>query len=337
MKRRASMKDIANKVGVSIATVSYVLNGKEKENRVGTEMIKKIRQAAEELNYQPNQIARSLRMQSTKTIGLIVADIANPFFGQLARIIENEATNHGYTLIIGSSDEDYSKSESLINSLLNRQVDGFIIIPAEGSENQIKSLIRSNMPIVLADRYFPELNSSYVVLDNFTATFNATDYLIREGHNNITMIAYKSSLIHMIERIRGYAEAMSSHHLASNINVKEIRYDHLSEDMNKAFDSIDFTTKSNNALLFATSPLAVSGLFCIKKRGLNIPEDISFIGFDGGDTFDIYNPPLSFVEQPLEEMGKETFSVLLNIINGSTKITRIILSPKLVLRNSVSC
>ena len=110
MQRRVSMKDIADKVGVSIALVSYVLNGQEKEKRVGAEVVKKIREAAKELNYQPNQIARSLRTKTTKTIGLVVADIANPFFGQLARIIENEANNFGYTVIFGSSDEDESVS-----------------------------------------------------------------------------------------------------------------------------------------------------------------------------------------------------------------------------------
>ena len=103
-------------------------------------------QAAEDLNYQPNQIARSLRTGSTKTIGLIVADIANPFFGHLARIIEDEANNFGYTVVFGSSDEDDFKSEALVNTLLNRQVDGFIIVPAENTSNQMRNLIKKKFP-----------------------------------------------------------------------------------------------------------------------------------------------------------------------------------------------
>ncbi len=334
MQKRVSLKDIAQKVGVSIATVSYVLNGQEKEKRVGSEVIKKIRQVAEELNYQPNQIARSLRMQSTKTIGLIVADIANPFFGHLARIIENEAANHGFTMIIGSSDEDESKSESLINTLLNRQVDGFIIIPSKGSAKQIQTLIRKKVPIVLVDRYFPEINTSYIILDNYQAMFDATSHLICGGYRNIIMIAYESSLIHMKERIRGYTEAMASNNLTANICVKETRFDHGQKDMELVFNDLKITKEKRVALLFATNTLSISGLFSLQKRGLKIPEDVAFIGFDGGECFDIYMPPLSFVQQPLEEMGKESFNVLLNLINGSNKVTRIILSPLLVSRES---
>ena len=337
MQKRVSLKDIAQRVGVSIATVSYVINGQEKEKRVGAEVIRKIRQAAEELNYQPNQIARSLRMQSTKTIGLIVADIANPFFGHLARIIENEAAKHGFTIIIGSSDEADFKSESLINTLLNRQVDGFIIIPSEGSAKQIQSLLRKKVPVVLVDRYFPEINTSYIVLDNYQAMFDATSHLISEGYKDITLIAYESSLIHMKERIRGYLEAMDSNELKEKISLKEISFDRHQEDMEAVFEELDLKTMNKTALLFATNTLSISGLFCMQKHCLKIPKDIAFIGFDGGECFDIHSPPLSFVQQPLEEMGKESFNVLMNLINGSNKVTRIILSPVLVTRESSSC
>jgi LacI family transcriptional regulator len=334
MQKRVSLKDIANKVGVSIALVSYVINGQEKEKRVGAEVVKKIREAAKELNYQPNQIARSLRMKSTKTIGLIVADIANPFFGQLARIIENEATNFGYTMIFGSSDEDEFKSESLINTLLNRQVDGFIIVPTEGTIGQIRSLMETKIPFVLMDRYFPEINTSQVVLDNYRATYDATEHLITAGYRHITMFAYKLSLIHMKERIRGYSEAMAIHKLGDNIHLAEIRIDHYKEDIDKAFNEVIASKKNNKALVFATNALSVYGMYCIQKKSLKIPEDIAFIGFDGGESFDLFDPPLNYVQQPLEEMGKEAFNVLLSLINGSSKITQIMLSPSLIIRDS---
>lgn len=335
MQRRASLKDIANKVGVSVALVSYVINGQEKEKRVGAEVVKKIREAAEELNYQPNQIARSLRMKSTKTIGLIVADIANPFFGHLARIIENEASRHGYTVIFGSSDEDQFKSESLINTLLNRQVDGFIIVPTEGTIGQIRELASKKIPFVLVDRYFPEVNASHVILDNYRATYDTTVQLIKEGYRNISLFAYELNLIHMKERIRGYREAMQDHKLAENLNLIEIRPEHYREDIGKAMDEITATQKKNKALIFATNALSIYGLYCVKKKSLKIPGDIAFFGFDGGESFDLFEPPLSFVQQPLEDMGKESFNVLLNLINGSNKITQVMLSPSLILRDSV--
>jgi LacI family transcriptional regulator len=334
MQKRVSLKDIASKVGVSIALVSYVMNGQEKEKRVGAEIVKKIRQAAEELNYQPNQIARSLRMGSTKTIGLIVADIANPFFAHLARIIENEANNFGFTVVFGSSDEDEFKSESLINTLLNRQVDGFIIVPTEGTSVQIRNLNRKKIPLVLVDRYFPDINASHIVLDNFQSTFDAVSHLKEKGYKQILMVAYKSSLIHMKERVRGYTEAMITFNMADNICVKEIRYDHSLKDMENMFNDLLIENKKVDAIIFATNALSVSGLYCAQKNNLIIPDDVAFIGFDGGDCFDLYQPPLTYVKQPLEEMGKEAFRILLDLINRSSKTSHIMLKSELIVRES---
>ncbi len=334
MNKRVSLKDIANKVGVSIALVSYVMNGLEKEKRVGNEVVARIRQAAEELNYQPNQIARSLRMGSTKTIGLIVADIANPFFAHLARIIEDEATNFGYTVIIGSSDEDEFKSESLINTLINRQVDGFIIVPTEGTSGQIRNLQKKKIPLVLIDRFFPEINASHIVLDNYQATYDATIYLTDKGYKRIAIVAYKSSMIHMKERVRGYTGAMDSVNLSTACCVKEIRFDHTQKDIEKVFEELLIQDKKADAIIFSTNALSLAAMFCARKHNLVIPDDIAFIGFDGGECFDLYNPPLTYVKQPLEEFGKEAFRVLIDLISRSGKTSHIMLNPKLIVRSS---
>ena len=158
MEKKIALKDVAQHIGVSAALVSYVLNGKEKEARVGADMANKIRKAAIELNYQPNLIAKSLKMGKTKTIGLIVADISNPFFSSIARIIEDEAKKHGYVVIFGSSDESADKQLDLIDVFSTRLVDAFIIAPTAGTEKQIKSIINRGVPVVLMDRFFPELN-----------------------------------------------------------------------------------------------------------------------------------------------------------------------------------
>lgn len=328
------MKDIANKVGVSIALVSYVMNGQEKKKRVGAEVVTRIRQAAEDLNYQPNQIARSLRTGSTKSIGLIVADIANPFFGHLARIIEDEANNFGYTVVFGSSDEDDFKSEALINTLLNRQVDGFIIVPAESTCNQMRNLIKKKFPVVFLDRYFPEINASYIVLDNYQATYDATAFLLEKGYERIALIVYKSSLIHMKERIRGYTEAMTAHDAADRSCVRQIRFEHSQRDMDMIFNDLIVHEKKTDALICSTNALSVAGMICAKKMNIIIPDDVAFIGFDGGECFDLYHSPLTYVKQPLEEMGKEAFRVLLDLINGSSKTSHIILNPSLIIRDS---
>lgn len=334
MSKRTSLKDIAEKVGVSKALVSYVINGKEKEKRVGKEVVKKIREAALELNYQPNQIARSLRKGFTKTIGLIVADIANPFFGNLARVIEDEASSQGYTVIFGSSEEDKDKSATLIDTLINRQVDGFIIVPAEGTMSQIQSLQDRQIPLVLVDRYFNEVKTNYVILDNFGASYNAVSHLIEKGYRKIGMIAYKSNLIHMQERIRGYSEAMKNNNLVNEIRIEEVRYNYGGIDVEKAIIKLTKGEKKIEALFNSTNSITISSLYCIMKLDLKIPKDLAIIGYDGNEAFDFFYAPLTYIKQPISQIGKESVRILIDQINGSNKVVHITLPSSLIKRQS---
>lgn len=334
MSKRVSLKDIADQVGVSTALVSYVMNGLEKEKRVGADVVVRIKKAAQELNYKPNRIAQSLRTGSTKTIGLIVADIANPFFGNLARVIEDEASKHGYTVIFGSSDEDAEKSGSLVDTLLDRQVDGFIIVPAEGSSQQIKMLQDNGVPLVLADRYFEEISANYVILDNFRASYDAVSHLLEMGHRKIGIIVYKSSLFHMRERIRGYVEAMTDNHLEQEIRIEEVQYGFIQNETRNCMFGMTSGEKKVDALLFATNALTISGLYCIKELNIKVPEDIAIIGFDGNAAFDFFYTPLTYIEQPVDQMGMEAVRVLISQINGSVKTEQIKLKPALIQRQS---
>lgn len=334
MSKRVSLKDIADQVGVSTALVSYVMNGLEKEKRVGADVVVRIKKAVQELNYKPNRIAQSLRTGSTKTIGLIVADIANPFFGNLARVIEDEASKHGYTVIFGSSDEDSEKSGSLVDILLDRQVDGFIIVPAEGSSPQVKMLQENGVPLVLADRHFEEISSNYVILDNFSASYDAVSHLIEMGHRKIGIIVYKSSLFHMRERIRGYVEAMTDNHLEREIRIEEVQYDFIQSETRNCMSGMTNGEKKVDALLFATNALTISGLYCIKEFNIKVPEDIAIIGFDGNAAFDFFYTPLTYIEQPVDQMGMEAVRVLISQINGSVKTEQVKLKPTLIQRQS---
>jgi LacI family transcriptional regulator len=334
MAKRIALKDIAEKVGVSIALVSYVMNGLEKEKRVGADVVERIKKAALELNYKPNRIAQSLRTGSTKTIGLIVADIANPFFGNLARVIEDEASRYGYTVIFGSSDEDFSKSASLIDILLNRQVDGFIIVPAEGTEIQIKALNEKGIPLVLTDRYFPDLPTNYVVLDNYDATFDAVLHLVGNGFKRIGMVAYRSDLIHMQERIRGYSEAILGNKPAGSLHIEVVNYENINSETDNAIEKLTSGGNGVDALIFATNAITISGLYSIKEKRLKVPEELGIVGFDGNAAFDFFSSPLSYIEQPTEEMGKEAVRILIEQINGSVEIVQIKLNHALIKRES---
>lgn len=337
MKKKVSIKDIAKSIGVSTALVSYVLNNKEKEARVGKEMAAKIRKTAKELNYQPNQIARSLKSGKTHTIGVIVADISNPFFANIARIIEDEANKHQYTVIFGSSDENPKKLSSLIDVLLNRQVDGLIIVPTANSEHQILDLQRQNVPFVLIDRYFPDISTNYVATDNYKAAYNAVTHLISSGYKRISMIAYKMELVHMQERKRGYLDALSDHKLSQDDTLlKEADHVNIKEDVTSIINDL-VTKNAVDAIFFATNSLATNGLRCINDLNLKVPDDLAIVTFDEGEVFDFFYSPLTFVKQPVTELGQKAVDVLLGELTDKTTDSnsgQVIIRSDLIVRSS---
>lgn len=323
-------------MGVSTALVSYVLSGKEKEYRVGPDISSKIKAIAKELNYQPNLLAKSLRSGKTHTIGLIIADISNPFFANIARIIEDEALKHGYTVIIGSSDEKAAKSWNLLNVLMNRQVDGFIIVSAEDSEAHVRHLIETSVPFVLLDRHFPDVQTDFVVTNNFKASYDATAHLIDSDYKRIGLIAYKSQLFHMKERIRGYQQALSDK--AVNFEpdwLNEVHFDNIEPEIRSVIDAMVSNKLPVDALIFATYGLAINGLKYINERRLKVPEDLGIVSFGQAEVFDLYYCPITFMKQPMEQLGQTAVDVLMKKINNSAEpLTQISMEAALVERDS---
>ena len=306
------MKDIALKAGVSTALVSYVLNGKEKESRVGEEIARKIRYIAEELNYQPNHVAKSLRSGKTHTIGLIIADISNPFFANIARVVEDEAKRSGYTVIIGSCDENADKSWDLLNVLINRQVDGFIIVSSENSEGQIHYLLNKNIPFVLLDRHFPDIQTDFVATNNYKASYDATTHLIKGGYERIGLLAYNSEMYHMLERIRGYKHALRDHHIPFDPSwLKRIYFEKMEKEVKRAIDELVTSAQPVDSLIFATYGLAINGLVYLNERRLKVPSDLAIVSFGQAEGFDLYYCPITYMRQPLELLGKTAVQYLL--------------------------
>lgn len=335
-KHKASLKDIAQRAGVSTALVSYVLNGKEKESRVGEEMAATIRQIADELDYQPNYLAKSLRSGKTQTIGLIIADISNPFFANIARIVEDEAKKNGYTVIIGSSDEDAGKSWDLIQVLLNRQVDGFIIVSSENTEDQIQYLKNRNVQFVLLDRYFPQIPTDYVALNNYKAAYEAGSHLIRSGYRRIGMIAYRSGLFHMRERIRGYQAALRDNDVSFQPHwLAEVEFNRIDPELRAGIDAMLPPEQPVDALIFATYRLAIGGLKYIHKRSLKVPNDLAIVSFGQAEAFDLYYCPITYLEQPMEELGKTAVELLLRKLHNLAEETRqVLMEASLIARSS---
>ncbi|BFP40152.1 LacI family DNA-binding transcriptional regulator [Flavobacteriaceae bacterium GF1] len=335
MKKKASLKDIAKELGVSVATVSYVLTEK-KDSRVSPAMAKKVKEVAKRLNYQPNTVAQSLKTGSTNTIGLILADISNPFFANIARVIEDEAAKSNYTVIFGSSDEKASKSKQLIDFLSSRQVDGFIIAPSEGGEEHLRLLQKQGMPVVLIDRFFPEVFSDQVMIDNFKASFDLVEELVKSGHKNIGMLAYGNSLHHMQERVRGYQSVLKKYDLKSTPDkLGHIPYENILFEVESAIDKMLASKEPIDSIFFATNTLAIRGLKYFHKLNIKVPDDVAVVSFDQGEAFDFYYCPLTHVRQPLEKMAKNAVHCLIDRIeNPSLPNKTICLEAEVVVQES---
>jgi len=336
MKKKVLLKDVAEYVGVSTALVSYVLNNKEKQARVGDEIARKIRKAAADLNYQPNLIAKSLQSGKTNTIGLIVADISNPFFSSIARIIEDEAMRQGYVVIFGSSDESPEKSKRLIDVFSNRGVDAFIIAPSENAESQIRSLQKKQMPVVLIDRYFQNIQSDYVIINNHESAYTAVDHLIRNGSRRIAMMAYDTQLEHMQQRIGGYRQALLDNGIEFHENwLSRISYKDVAHQVDGYIRTLTQPALQIDGFFFATNTLAVESLKPLTRMGIRIPDDLAIVSFDESDAFDLFYPPVTYVSQSLDAIGKGAVDLALaRILVRKKKPEQLIIGSRLVIRES---
>lgn len=329
---RVSIKDIAEKVGVSNATVSLVLNGKEKNGRVSKVTAEKIRMTAKELNYEPNNLARSLRSGKSKTIGVIVADITNTFFASLAFYIQEYAEKFGYTVIITNTNESVDKMKRQINILRNQRVDGYIIVLAEGGEKDILKLVSLGSPVVLLDRFMPDAEVSYVSVDNYHAAQKATQYLIDKECNRIAVLIYNNSMFHTEERKRGYIDALKRSGKFNEDLIKEINFDNLDEDIDNAITSLLNSEEKIDGIFFTTNTISLKGIRKLINNRIKINKDIKVVCFDENDIFNFDEVKVPYVLQPIPEMGKRAAAVLIDqieqnkIIPSKTELYSVLLN-----------
>ena len=334
MKRKISLKDIATKVGVSITLVSYVLNN-QKLNRISKAIAQKIKETAAELNYKPNQVAKGLKTNKTHTIGLLVADISNAFSGSMARIIENEAEKYDYTVIFGSSDENTERSKKLMDVLLNHQVDGLIIAPAEHSEEQLQYLVANEIPFVLIDRFYPEIPTCHISLDNFEAGKNLANHFLENGHRRIGLITYQTTLNNIVDRKLGYFDALKEHGLEADENlVKEISAPIITAEITKAINVLLTMPSPVDSILFTANMLLLHGLKYIGTLPIKVPDDLAIGTFDESEAADLFYAPLTHIKQPLNEMGRLSVQALMNLIDDKKVLVQQQVKGELVIRKS---
>ncbi len=336
MKKNVSIKDIAQDLKTSITTVSFVLNGKSEEKHISKKLTKEILEHALKIGYKPNQIAQSLRPGTSNILVFMVEDISNGVFAKLAKIIEYAAYENGYKLVFCSTENKDEKSTELIELFKNRNVDGFIIVPSPGIKNVIEDLIKEKYPVILLDRYFSDLKCNSVVIDNQQSSFDATNHLIINNYKNIAFITTDSEQNQMQNRLQGYEDAINLKKLKAHvlkIPFEEIGKMNTKEKIKEFIDTI----MDLDAVFFATNYLAKAGFEVFKETNPNLFHELGIVNFDDNEIFEIYNPSITAISQPVEAIGAKLIDSMLRLLNQneeSEMSENIVFKTKLIIRES---
>ncbi len=334
---KPTMKDLAREVGLSVSVVSRVLNGKAADYRISEQTQRLVREAATKHGFSVNQIARGLRLQKTKTIGLLIPDISNNFFSSIARTVENAARRRGYAIVLCDTEDDEQVEQEALSLLLDRSVDGLLVSPIGKASAHIQGACARNVPLVLVDRFFDDHDIPYVTTNNFQGAYDGTSHLINCGHRRIGFIQGLPDSKPNCERLRGYRQALRDHRIPVEDSwVQGARFEEADgyASAQRLLDSLAAPTA-----LFASSSLGALGVMraCL-ERGLRIPDDVSLIGFDEYPYAPLLAPPLTTIAQPTREIAELASRMLIDWLEtGEAPTDRVhVLDTELVLRNSVA-
>jgi LacI family transcriptional regulator len=332
----ATLNDIAKESGLSVSTVSRVLNKKTDRYRISKETERIVLKTAKDLSYRPNQLARGLRLKKTHTIGLIAPDLSNPFFAQIVKTIQSEAHKLGYSLVVCDSDEDLELEVEHSGLLLSKGVDGLIVMPVGREHGHLESILENGTPMVVLDRAFEELKTNTVVIDNYGGSLEAVNLLIENGHTHIAIIQGLPDTLTSRARLQGYLDALKNHSIPLDVSLI------VGKDFRKENGYIEtkFLLKNEKppTALFTTSDLITLGaLQAVAEEGLEIPRDISIVAFDDLEGVDYFRCPITAVSQPRETMGQMAVKLLAAELRdpGAKEVRTIVLKATLIRRHSV--
>jgi len=328
---RPTIRDVARAAGVSINTVSRALNGKP-DIRPKTRQL--VLRTAQSLNYMPNKLARGLRSNKTGVIGVIVADIANPFFSAVVKGMGKAAKDLGYSMILQDTGENYENEEEAIHIMQSEHVDGVLITPVQTDNKSIYMLEESGIPFVLVARYFTTVDTDYVVADDVQGGYLATKHLIERGHKEIAFINGPSYNSSAIERLQGYVKALDEH----TIKIKE----HLIADGALTMeDGYTYTkallarsTSHPTALFTFSDFVALGAMKAVHEVGLRVPDDMAIVGYDDIDFAFCLESPLTTIRFPKRQIGQEVVSILKKKMDGEVSHSCLRMPVELVIRQS---
>ncbi|MFJ2911082.1 LacI family DNA-binding transcriptional regulator [Streptomyces sp. NPDC087228] len=325
----ASIKDVAAEAGVSVATVSRVLNS---HPSVSSDARRRVLAAVDVLGYRPNAVARSLRTDQTRTLGLVISDVLNPYFTELARFVEEEARALGYSVIIGNADEQPDLQEHHIRTLLDRRIDGLLVSPADGSSPLVPGGAGDGTPVVFVDRWIQGADVPVVRADGREAIRDLVAHLHRLGHRRLAIIAGPAATTTGNERVEAFREALRDHGLALADDC--IGQGDFQADSGRRVTERFLALPEPPEVVFAADNLmALGALDAIRARGLRVPQDIGLAAFDDIPWFVHTDPPITAIAQPTGELGRAAVRALVDIVEGRSPQS-VTLPARLVVRSS---
>lgn len=331
----ASMRDVADRCGVSIATVSRALAG---TGPVSEELTRRIQQAVQELGYRPNRVARNLRSNQSTTIGLVVADIQNSFFAGIGRAVEDAALAHGYAVFLCNTDENPEKEELYLRHLADENVAGIIYAPTNKALKSLNSGASTElaMPVVVIDRAVVRDDTDLVRIDNHAAACTLAEHLIGHGRRRIAgLFGAKSST--GAERRRGFATAHERHHLPIDEALQRLLPPFEDEGYRAARELLE-RPDPPDAIFVSNGQLAVGAYRALIESGLPCPERVAFASFDEAAWTSLVTPSVTLIAQPTRDIGKAAVELLLGrIAEPHRPVRQLVLGHELRLRRSCGC
>lgn len=328
----STISDVAKRAGVSTMTVSRVINN---SGYISHETQERVRKAITELGFVPNALARSLRFKQTKTLALVLTDITNPFFTTLARGVEDAASENGFTVMFSNTDESAAEEAEHIHTLLQKQVDGFLLVPTARSGETIVQMQERNTPVVVLDRRVPGVRVDTVRSDSIPGAHAVTRHLIDLGHHRIAMLSGPLEISTSADRAEGYRQAMEDAGIA--IQPDWLHYGQFTQGSGYEMARTILTLNPRPTAVFAGNNfIAIGAYTALREAGLRIPQDISLVTFDDLPAYLMMEPFLTTVDQPAYEMGYQATKLLLGYLEGDppAEPREILLPTRLIIRYS---
>lgn len=331
---KESLSTIAERIGVSVTTVSRVLSGNAEKYRISKTTEARIRAEAERCNYAPSIVAQSLRKQQTRTVGLLTPSLANPYFAEMASVIISEVHKRGYTTIVIDTMEDEGNFDDGLTQLLARQVDGIIAVPCGQDEKLVSNINKSFVPVMLVDRYYEDSPLPFVSTNNYKGGFDATNLLISSGHRQIACIQGVRTSVPNNERVRGYRDAMKE---AGLEEFELVAGNEFSIQNGYLETKLLLSGQNRPSAVFALSNNITLGVLkACREAGLKIPQDLSLMSFDNYAYMDYMEPPITRVGQPVEDMATLATKILFDRIDSlSPGTSQLKLSPTIIRGESI--